>query len=166
MKKVAVLLGVVFAVLMGRMVMFSLAAHEGRIPQMPELSEFNNLAMFRLRGGADRIYEFVDGEKRAEGYLRFALADFNPSAFNLRIVVRSRPELLKSAMVRSAKSTWGGGVVDGDMAIFDISMKDTDSFLWSDGKCYVGISFPRYALRLGDTVELVSAKFSLKGGVR
>ena len=162
MKKTVLFLAGIIAVLMVRMLLLSLDAYDGMIPQMPELSGFNNLAMFKLCDGSDRVYEVVDEGNRQEGYLRFAIVDLDPSAFSLRIVVKARCELLRNAMIRSAKDSWRGGVINGDVATFDISMKDVDTFMWSDGRCYVGISFPRSALKPGDKVEIIDVKFSLR----
>ena len=162
MRKTVCFLVVIIAALMVRMLLLSLDVYDGRIPQMPKLAGFNNLSMFKLCDGSDRVYEVVDEINRPEGSLRFAFVDIDPSLLSLRIVVKARGELLRSAKIRSARSSWGGGVINGDVATFDISMRDVDTFMWNDGKCYVGISFPRSVLKAGDTVELVDAKFSLR----
>ena len=75
--------------------------------------------------------------------------------------LKAREDLLKKSRAKSGQNMWDSAVVDGDMATYNISMKDPKAFLWNDGKCYVGVFFPNAALKPGDVVELVDFKFEL-----
>ena len=165
MKKIYFLC-VALLILMVRMLSFSVAEYERRIPALPEqvrnLSHFNDCSMFEaIAGPPNAIYRFLGNSSRPEAYLRFAIPGFDPSPYLLRLKIKARPGLLKAARVRSARDTQQGGDVKEDVATFDIAMNDATPFLWTDGKCYVGLTFPKAALRQGDTVELLDFKFEL-----
>ena len=154
---------VVLLILMVSMLSFSVAEYEGRIPDLPEMvkgvTQFNDLALFEFSADSPNIYRFRDDPTRNEAYLRFAIPGFDPSAYRLRLRIKARPELLKDAKVRSARDLRHGGDVKGDVATFDIPMEDSAPFMWTDGRCYVGLAFPKTSLRPGDTVELLDFKF-------
>jgi len=163
--KMIYFLSAVLLLVMGRMLLFSIAEYEGRIPALPEqvksITQFNDLALFELADGSSNVYRFRENSSRTEAHLRFALPGFDPSPYQLRLKLKARPELLKAARVRTARDVRHGGDVKGDIATFDISMKDPTPFVWSDGKCYVGVTFPKTSLKPGDTVELVDFRFEL-----
>ena len=163
MKKIH-LLCVILLILMVNMLSFSVAEYEGRLPELPEqvksISQFNDCSLFEVINNApNAIYQLRDNPTCTEAYLRFAIPGFDPSACRLRLRIKARPELLKDAKVRSARDLRHGGDVMGDVATFDIPMEDSAPFMWTDGRCYVGLAFPKTSLRPGDTVELLDFKF-------
>lgn len=150
-----------------RFVCFSAAKYVGRYPPMPEvianIETFNNVSGFEQDAGNPRRFKFCKGNVMMDGngYLRFAIPDFDPSPYQLRLKLKARHELLKAARVRTARDVRHGGDVNGDIATFDIPMKDSTPFVWSDGKCYVGVTFPKSSLKPNDMVELVDFKFEV-----
>ena len=142
----------------------SLAVHEGRISYLPEsvrtLISFNDCLLFRQDGNNPRRFVFCDSGDGGEGYLRFAIPDFDPSGCKLTLRIKARPELLRNSRMRSAREIGTGGTIVNDVATYCISFEERNSFLWSDNKCYVGVRFPKSALRPGDVVELMDFSFS------
>ena len=130
-----------------RMFSHSLAVHEGRISYLPEnvltLTSFNDFRMFQQDKDNPRRFVFSDKyDGGFESYLRFVIPNFDPSPYKLVLRLRARPELLWKSKVRSARETLDGVSVLGDIATYDISMKDSSSFVWTDNRCYVGVMFP------------------------
>lgn len=146
-------------------VRFSAGNYAKRYPLMPEaitsIKTFNDISYFNMDAANPRHFVYVSNSSPHDVYLRFAIPGIDPSHYILRLKIKARPELLKSAKIRSARDARQGGVVEGDVATFAISMKDSAPFLWTDGKCYVGLSFPKEIIRSGDTIELVDFKFEL-----
>ena len=166
MKKYLYVLLPLVAVAVFRMNSFFLAAHEGRISFLPasakKLTTFNNLSGFKPDPGNPRSFIYVSNiERVGDCYLRFAISDFDPSPYRLLFRLKSRADLLKKSKVKMGQNMWGSAVVNGDMATYNIPMRDSKAFLWNDGRCYVGVFFPNVALKLGDVVELVDFKFEL-----
>ena len=125
--------------------------------EVAALTTFNDISSFAFDPANPR--RFIYKPVADEAYLRFAISGVVPSSYLLWLKIKARPELLKEARVRSARDMQHGGDVKGDVATFDISMEDSVPFMWTDGKCYVGLTFPKVSLRDGDTVELVDFKF-------
>lgn len=131
---------------------------------MPEaiasIKTFNDISYFNRDAVNPRRFVYVPNDSSPhDAYMRFAIPGIDPSHYLLRLKINARPELLKAARVRSARDVRQGGDVKGNVATFDIVMKDAMPFMWTDGKCYVGLTFPRESLRQGDTVELLDFKF-------
>ena len=150
-----------------RMFSHALAVHQGKLSYLPknvqEIATFNDCLMFKRDKDNPKRFVFRDNMAgNVEAYLRFAIPDFDPSAYRLVLRLRSRPDLLRQSKIRSARDTLEGGDVMGDIATYQISMRDASSFVWSDKKCYVGVMFPKPSLKSGDVVELLDFKFSLR----
>ena len=166
MKKYLYVLLPLVAVAVFRMNSFFLAAHEGRFSFLPasvkKLTTFNNLSGFKPDPGNPRRFTYVSNRERiGDCFLRFAVSDFDPSSYRVLLHLKAREDLLKKSRAKSGQNTWESAVVNGDMATYNISMKDSKAFLWNDGKCYVGVFFPNASLKPGDVVELVDFKFEL-----
>ena len=125
---------------------------------------FNDVSLFKVDPKNPRRFIFVNDSKAGEAYLRFRIPDFTPSDYKLSLCIRANPSVLNGCVVRTAKSVLSDnrGVVKGDIATYVIDMNDADTFMWSDKACYVGVSLPKFLLKLGDVVELVDFKFQLR----
>lgn len=133
-------------------------------PKLVALHTFNNLASFKVNDANPRSFSFVTNSVSNEAYLRFRIEDFNPSDYDLTMSIRANASVLKGACVRSAQNVISSnrGDIKGDVATYVVDMSDSDTFMWSDKACYVGICIPKFLLKSGDTVELLDFKFSLR----
>ena len=150
-----------------RVTCYFLAVYEGRVSCLPEsirqMSTFNDIRGFSVDPENPRKYLVSDDYRRLDHcYLRFVIPNIDPSQYKLVLRMSARADLLKHSMVRSARGTANSPVVGGSIATYEISMKNSTAFLWDDGKCYVGVMFPRSAIKPGDTVELLDFKFELR----
>lgn len=141
-----------------------LSSTSDSLKKISGLDAFNDVSGFQMKNDNPSVF-VVEGDalkKGKEPYLRFSIPDFDPSSYKLILKLRARPGILKAGKIRSARGSWDGGVIDGDIITYDISMKDKSTFLWEDNKCYVGVSFPSSIFKPGDTIELLDFKFELR----
>ncbi len=143
---------------------FRLKVLNGIYPELPatvrSLDTFNDVGGFVQDASSPRVFRYIGNQTANETYLRFAIPDFNPVGYMLVIRIRARPALLESSYQRFAKGRAEGHTIQGDIATYVIKMKDTDPFVWTNGKIYVGIGFPASSLRENDVVELVDFNFA------
>lgn len=171
MKTNIVIIGVVLICLAGAFGALSrcsthLAARQDFEAKIASLKSFNNISNFVPDPKNPRRFRFVPQQGRGYAYLRFRIPQADPSGWQLKMRIRARPFVLKHLVVRSAREIMrkAGGEIDGDVATFTINMSPTDTFLWNDGSCYVGLCPDKGAWLLtpGDVVELLDFKFSLR----
>ncbi len=146
-------------------VRFSALVYVGRCPILPNaitsLDTFNDCVGFARDKTNCRLFRFVGGGK--EAYLRFKLQDIDPAMYRLELKLRGKPSLLASAWCKSAKGLPKiEKEIAGDVCELRIGMNDVSKFRYTNGKTYVGVGFRISDLRLGDTVELLDFKFSLR----
>ena len=162
---IIVLLGLTFLSTI-RVFVYSRMLCEGRIDILPSniksIETFNDCSLFIRDKKVRSRFLFVNDDKRAEAYLRFSIPNLNPAAYKVVIRIKARADLLREGRIRTAKSCYDGGTVVGDVATYEISMANASDFMWTDNKCYVGVWFPKSALKQGDVVELLDFKFSLR----
>ncbi len=142
---------------------FCRKVNDGIYPELPTairtLETFNNFKCFVQDTSSPRTFRYK-GRQTPEAYLRFAIPDFTPRGYTLTLRLRARQALLESSYLRFAHGRAEGRTIHGDTATYVIRMKDPEQFVWTNGKCYVGVGFPSASLREGDIVELVDFKFS------
>ena len=134
-------------------------------PQIRELTAFNDMASFDKIPGKPKSFRF-NPQQKGEGYLRFAIPNFDPRHYKLSFSIRAKEILLKDACVRyaSGRGTGCEKTIIGGLARFAIAFDEEvmQKAVWTDGTCYVGVAFNRALLSADDEVELVDFKFELK----
>lgn len=144
----------------------NLSAWRNFSEKIAPLNTFNDISNFVADPANPRRFQFKPQPGRDATYLRFRIPGADPAGWQLTMRIKARPFVLKHLVVRSAREIMmkAGGVIEGDVATFTVNMSPSDTFMWRDGSCYVGLSPDKgtWLLKPDDVVELLDFKFSLR----